>query len=39
VHQGVDDVVEHHPIRNPPAMAAQRMIRVELRWLPSAMVV
>jgi len=28
--QGLHDVLEHHPVRDAPAVAAQRMVRIEL---------
>ena len=31
MHQRGDDVLEHDPVRDPPAMAAQRVRRVKLR--------
>jgi hypothetical protein len=31
VDQGVDDVLEHHAIRDPATVAAERVIRVVLR--------
>jgi len=36
VHQGVDDVLEHHPVRDASTVTTQWMIRVELRRLPTA---
>ncbi len=36
VHQGVDDVLEHHPARDPPTVTTQRMIWVELRRFTTA---
>ncbi|GAA2674172.1 hypothetical protein GCM10010437_013150 [Actinoplanes palleronii] len=33
VHQSGDDVLEHDPIRDPPAVAAQRMSWIELGLL------
>jgi len=33
MHQCGDDVLEHDPVRDPPAMAAQRVRRVKLRAL------
>jgi hypothetical protein len=33
MHQSGDDVLKHDPVRDPPAMTAQRVRRIELRAL------
>jgi hypothetical protein len=33
MHQRRDDVLEYHPVRDPPAVAAQRVSRIEGRAL------
>jgi hypothetical protein len=33
MYQRRDDVLEHHPVGDPPAMAVQRVSRVKLRAL------
>jgi hypothetical protein len=33
VDQSVDEMFEHHPVRDPPSVTTQRMIRVELGTL------
>jgi hypothetical protein len=35
VHQSLDDVLEHHPIRDPTPMTAQRMRGIELGSIPT----